>query len=271
MSDDLPARLGLRGALWLRSEQGNLGGRGRVALLRAVEEHGSITQAARAFGMSYKAAWDAVNTMNTLAGEPLVVRTTGGRGGGSSTLTERGRQLIARFEQLEAIHRRFVDLLDEGALELGAELDIFRTFNMKTSARNELAGTVSALRTGAVNDEVELTLSGGEKIVAVITRDSTAALGLQPGVQAFALVPASAIIVSAAGSDLRLSARNQLEGKVTALLPGAVNAEVRIELAGGAALVATVTLHSAESLNLAVGSPVVAIFKASSVILGAFA
>src|SRR5689334_5849286 len=109
-------RLALNGSVWMTIGGENLGGRDRVDLLRAVAEHGSITQAAKAFGMSYKAAWDAIDAMNALAGAPLVERTTGGRGGGSSRLTARGRRLVERYEQIDAAHQRFIRLLDDASI-----------------------------------------------------------------------------------------------------------------------------------------------------------
>jgi molybdate transport system ATP-binding protein len=68
---------------------------------------------------------------------------------------------------------------------------------MKSSARNQLAGTVSAIIAGAVNDEVELSVGAGQHIVATITHGSTARLGLAVGVPAFALVKASSVVVVA--------------------------------------------------------------------------
>ncbi|OXH85109.1 molybdenum-dependent transcriptional regulator, partial [Burkholderia multivorans] len=79
--------LALGGELWLRAGEQTLGGATRIALLAAIGDTGSITRAAKAVGLSYKAAWDAIDTMNNLAGEPLVVRSTGGKGGGGTTLT----------------------------------------------------------------------------------------------------------------------------------------------------------------------------------------
>ncbi len=139
---------------------------------------------------------------------------------------------------------------------------------MRTSARNQLAGTVSALQTGAVNDEVELTLPGGQRVVAIVTHESAASLGLAVGVKAFALVKASSVIVVADLGTARLSARNQFSGQVASLQPGAVNAEVVIDVGGGVSIVAIVTQDSAKSLGLQAGSPASAIFKASSVIVG---
>lgn len=88
-SDARAAResLALSGELWLHAGGQTLGGAARIALLAAIGETGSITRAAKAVGLSYKGAWDAIDTMNNLAGEPLVLRATGGKGGGGTTLT----------------------------------------------------------------------------------------------------------------------------------------------------------------------------------------
>ena len=139
---------------------------------------------------------------------------------------------------------------------------------MKTSARNQLAGTVAAVRPGAVNDEVELALAGGARIVAIITHESTRSLGLAQGSAAFALVKASSVMLATELGGAKLSARNQLGGIVSALHPGAVNAEVVLELDGGGTIAAIVTQESVRALGLAPGQRAVALFKASSVIVG---
>jgi molybdate transport system regulatory protein len=138
---------------------------------------------------------------------------------------------------------------------------------MRTSARNQFSGKVSAVKTGAVNDEIELDVAGGHKIVAIITHASTRQLGLQVGIDAFALIKASSLILATPDAGLRFSARNQLQGTVSRLQPGAVNTEVVIDLAGGASLAAIITNDSAVALDLGPGKTVSAIFKASSVIL----
>ena len=263
-----PAPLQLGGAVWWTAGGENLGGHGRMALLRAVAEHGSITQAAKAFGMSYKAAWDAIDTMNRLAGEPLVERCTGGRGGGSTLLTPRGERLVARFGQADAAHQRFLALLDGESADLDREFSLLRVLHMKTSARNQFIGTVVSLRSGAVNDEVELALPGGARIVAIVTREATESLGLRNQMPAFALIDASSVIVATGMGDAKVSARNRLPGVVTAVTPGAVNAEVQIDVGSGATVAAIITQESAKQLGLAPGVAATALFKASSVILG---
>ncbi len=259
--------LQVRGSRWIAVGEQPLGGHGRMALLRAVAEQGSITQAARAFGMSYKAAWDAIDLMNELSGVPLVERVTGGRGGGGTRLTEHGLRLLERYEQLDAVHQRFVELLARQGMDLALDFSLLKVLNVKTSARNQWVGTVSAIRAGAVNDEVEILLPGPSRLVAVVTRESTDALGLRLQQTVIAMIKASAVLLATGLAGAKVSARNRLDGRVVAVRPGAVNAEVTVEAAGGLRVVAIVTQASVVALGLEPGSAVTALVMASDVIL----
>ncbi|WP_233856373.1 TOBE domain-containing protein [Paraburkholderia sp. HD33-4] len=269
-----PPRDGLElgGSVWFQAGTQTLGGAARIALLAAIGETGSITSAAKAVGISYKGAWDAIDTMNNLAGEPLVVRLTGGKGGGGTTLTPRAMKLIQTFRAVEREHRRFLERAGAAIGEgFATDWDLIGRIGVKTSARNQFYGTVSAIERGTVNDEVSLALPGGHTIVAVLTHESTEALGLAVGVAAFALIKASwVVLLIAADGDapLKLSARNQLHGIVQSVKRGAVNAEVSLGLEGGAVVTAVVTNGSVDTLGLHEGASAVAVFKASSVILG---
>ena len=95
------------GALSLRIDlpRGRIGP-GKIALLEAIEREGSISAAGRAIGMSYKRAWDLVDALNRLVGEPVVAASPGGLRGGGATLTEAGRALVADYRAIErAAHR----------------------------------------------------------------------------------------------------------------------------------------------------------------------
>lgn len=258
----------LHGSIWMTVSGENFGGPGRIELLARIAECGSITQAAKAMKMSYKAAWDAIDAMNNLAGEPLVERLAGGKGGGGTRLTQRGEQLVANFRIIEREHRLFIEQLSRQADGITHDLLLIRRMNMRTSARNQFLGKVSAVRKGAINDEIDLSIAGGLTIVAIVTHESSEGLGLAVGGEAFALIKASSIIVVTDDQGARFSARNRLGGTVSRLQPGAVNTEVVIELPGGGAVAAVITNESRQALGLAVGTPATAIFKASSVILG---
>ena len=139
---------------------------------------------------------------------------------------------------------------------------------MKISARNVFAGRISSLVPGPVNAEVTLTLSGGDRLVAVVTQASVRDLGLAVGGRAFAIVKAPWVIVTVDDGGMRFSARNQLRGTVSAVQPGAINAEVAITLAGGAVVHAVVTMDAVSELALTPGAAATAVIKASHVVLG---
>jgi molybdate transport system regulatory protein len=139
---------------------------------------------------------------------------------------------------------------------------------MKISARNIFSGTVAKVAKGAVNSEVDLTLSGGEKIAAVITNESVDKLGLKEGKKAFAIVKANWVIIGKELHKVKMSARNILCGSIARIAEGAVNSEVELKLAGGSMLTAIITNESVKSLELRAGEHACAAFKASSVILG---
>ncbi len=258
---------GLQGQLWITAGEQSLGGHGRIHLLSRIAELGSISQAAKAMKMSYKAAWDAVNHMNNLAGEPLLQREVGGKGGGSTTLTRRGRQLVENFHRIEKIHQRFLAELSKDAAQMADDLFILKGLTMKTSARNQFFGAVTHIEKGAVNDLLHIRIPGGEELVASITSESSRELELQEGSEVFALIKASSVILACEEQGVKFSARNQLSGTVSRVVEGAVNSEVTIKV-GESTLIAIITNGSAASMQLAEGSRIVALFKASSVIVG---
>ncbi|MBK1706921.1 TOBE domain-containing protein [Halochromatium glycolicum] len=139
---------------------------------------------------------------------------------------------------------------------------------MKISARNQFHGEVTSITLGAVNAEVTVTLKGGEQIVAIVTNESVKSLNLKPGSEAVALIKASSVLVMTEGSGVRLSARNSLAGKITALEKGPIHAEVSISLPSGELVHATITHAACDALGLAEGAAATAVIKAPLVILG---
>ena len=101
--------LNIKGRVWIYTEEGSFLGQGRVELLRRIGEHGSISKAAKAMKMSYKKAWTLVNSMNEQAKEPLVIVFTGGKNGGGSFLSKRGKEYLNLFEELNERNNRFLN------------------------------------------------------------------------------------------------------------------------------------------------------------------
>lgn len=237
-----------------------------LELLERIDACGSISAAAQAIGMSYKGAWQALESMNNLAEQPLVARQTGGRHGGGTQLTAYGRRVLGAFRAMEAERQRVFAALGGTLDDFDDYYHLIRRFDMKTSARNQFLGRIRTIRRGAVNSEVLLDIGGGDEIVAVVTNDSVEHLALAEGVEACALVKAPWVIVST-DESVRTSARNRLAGTVVRCQEGAVNGEVVIELPGGKLVVATITNESIHELGIVEGCRAVALIKASHVIL----
>ena len=106
----------LRGRIWIDSSEGTYLGYGRIVLLERIREHGSITKAAKSMDMSYRHAWELVDSMNRQSPVALIEANTGGKGGGGARLTEAGEQAISLFWKLYA---DFQDFLEKEARVIG--------------------------------------------------------------------------------------------------------------------------------------------------------
>jgi molybdate transport system regulatory protein len=248
-------------------DHGGRRGKDRMELLEKIAELGSISGAAKAMHMSYKAAWEAVEALNNLSKAPLVARTTGGRHGGGTVLTAHGLEVVSAFRRVEATYQRLLEALGEEAEDFHRFYQLAGNLVMKTSARNQFFGQVKAVLKGPVSAEVILDLGAGDEIVAVITNESLDTLALKPGSDAFALVKAPWVIVTREEGASKTSARNRLCGVVVRCQLGTVNGEVVIELAGGKTVAAVLTSESIRELGLEEGVRACALIKASHVIL----
>jgi molybdate transport system regulatory protein len=84
-------------------------GPGKVDLLEAIERTGSISAGARELGLSYRRAWDLVETMNHCFKHPLVARIKGGKGGGGAQLTAEGRETLELYRSMETKALKAID------------------------------------------------------------------------------------------------------------------------------------------------------------------
>ncbi len=237
------------------------------ALLEALHATGSINRAAKTAGLSYKGAWLMLESACNLAQEPLLETTTGGSGGGGTRLTAAALELLQAWRQVQADHRDFIRVQEARLARLPALHGLLRRMSMKTTARNQYAGTVTAVDIGPVSAQATIALAAGGEITATMTSDAARRLKLKKGKEALALIKASAIVLVTDFAGWQLSARNQLAGTVSRIERGAVSSMVVVTLPGGAAVTATVTNEGVEALGLKVGAPATAVFKASAVMV----
>ncbi len=198
----------------------------RLDVLRHVAAGCSISQAARQVGISYKAAWQAIDTLSNLSGVPLVDRTVGGVGGGGARITAEGLQLLALAAELARARQQVLARFAGGAIGEGG-------LGLRNSLRNQLRCRVLRCATLAPVDPmvaVTLVTPGGAQLVSSVTQESADLLGLTPGLSVLALCKATAVAVSLSASH---AAPGSLSGRIERCSPGARQDEVVLALDGG--------------------------------------
>ncbi|MEZ5642658.1 MAG: TOBE domain-containing protein [Burkholderiaceae bacterium] len=205
----------------------------RIDILKQVALHGSISEAARSAGVSYKAAWQAIHTLTNLAGEPLVDSSVGGAGGGGARITPAGERLLQAADLMDEARRGVLAKLNapQGAAAVGAP---------RTSMRNHLRGRVLGLDSGGARDpmvRVRLALDGGGELASLITRESAELLTLAPGLPLLVLAKATAVRVVPGTDPAAGAGATGLTGQALRLSRGSQRDEVTLTLAGGQQLV----------------------------------
>lgn len=201
----------------------------RIDILRLVARSGSISQAGRDAGVSYKAAWQAIDTLTNLAGVPLVESAVGGAGGGGARITPAGEQLLAAADELAQARARVL-----ARLQAGAAGPALAPLSIRTSMRNQLPCRVAGLDENGPLVRVRLSLPGGSPLASRITRESAQLLGLREGLDVYALCKATAVKVRKGASA---AAGNRLAGRAVRVSRGESGDEVAAALDAGLQLV----------------------------------
>jgi len=239
-----------------------------IGLLRAIDQSGSINQAAKQMELSYKGAWQMIERANNLAPKVLISTATGGSKGGGTKLTVAGHALLTLFTSLEQQHREFLRQLNQSLANDPEVQLLLKRLVIKTSATNQLFGTITAIQMGVVNVDVQAELKGGEKIIVSLALSEFNGLGLSVGSDVLLLINATEIAVLTDPVSHVLSARNQLPGTVIRVQHDGVDSAVVLQFPGGESMAATITQVSAESLGFIKGMSAYAVFNSNSIMLG---
>lgn len=238
-----------------------------ISMLEAIAANGSINQAAKVVGLSYKAAWERVEAINNLSPQPLVARKTGGSGGGGTVLTDDGRLFLKQALLFQKQQEKLVTFFEETPREAFEMLQSLRGMEMQISARNVWLGDVNRIEQGAVNSVVTVRLKGEDTIVSVITHNSVERLELTPGREVHVIVKAPSVMLSKGADPDTVSARNILKGTINRIIKGAVNDEIVVDIAGGNTVTSILTSESVRRMGLEEKMEISAIIQASSVLL----
>ena len=216
----------------------------RIEILRLIASSGSISQAARQARVSYKAAWQAIDTLTNLAGVMLVERAVGGAGGGGANITPAGRQLLAVSVRLAESRKQVLAETQapyKGKLTPSLAAPVLSHIGVRTSMRNQLPCQVEQLDATGQVVRVTLRLAGDARLVSRITKASAELLDLKKGLAVLALCKATAVRVEAHpngdAASRTPSGNKALSGRVARISRGATGDEVSLQLDGGLQLV----------------------------------
>lgn len=186
----------------------------RIDILRRIADVGSISEAARGAGVSYKAAWQAIETLANLAGGPLVEKVVGGVHGGGTRLTDTGRKVLEIADELA---RSRAEVLARFRLTGSPGLKNIGGSTLRTSMRNQFPAKILKMKMGSALVRLILQIDETHLLRASVTKESAQLLGLHEGLDVLALTKATGVNITAdfpSGETGAKRRENQLVGEI---------------------------------------------------------
>jgi molybdate transport system regulatory protein len=232
----------------------------RLDILQRIGEVGSISEAARGAQVSYKAAWQALETLSNLAGAPLVEKAVGGSGGGGARLTPAGVQLLEASALLRQARSQVIATLEKGS---GASFNACALIGLglRTSMRNQLPCQIESITHKGNAARVLLELPNGATLVSKITAESAQLLGLRTGLNAVALCKATAVRIGATLESAQ--GLNLLRAEVSSAPASAQDTETSLRLSADLHLIG----FCVDVQGLSPGQEAVALVDESAIVI----
>ncbi|RXJ91193.1 molybdenum-binding protein [Arcobacter sp. CECT 8983] len=239
----------------------------RIELLFAIQKCGSISKAAKEVPMSYKKAWEAVDAMNNLSSQAVVLTEKGGKGGGGTSLTSYGENLLKTYLFLKEEQKSFLNRLKEATdIDTGTLKTIGR-LAMQISARNQIVGRVDKIVSNDVSANVVIVPKSGHELFANISNDAMQSLDIKKDSEVIAIFKSINVLLSTSG-DIAISARNKIEGTISSIIKDKTNSEVIINIGEGQSISSIVTTGAVKQLGLEEDKKVYAYIKANDIMIG---
>lgn len=232
----------------------------RIDILRRIGDVGSISEAARRAGVSYKAAWQAIETLSNLAGGPLVEKTVGGSKGGGTKLSAKGLEVLKIADDLT---RARAEVLARYRLREKPGLINIGVSTLRTSMRNQLPAVIEKMKIGSALVRLILRVDETHLLRASVTMESAQLLGLREGLEVLALTKATAVTISTESGDAPASKMNILTGTVLRCEREAKGGECTLQLPSGI----TVVGFAKRGHGLRIGMKAVAAVAPSAIVI----
>ncbi|MDX2321842.1 MAG: TOBE domain-containing protein [Moritella sp.] len=255
----------------------------RIALLQQIQACGSISQGAKLAGMSYKTAWDSVKDMNTRLPDPVVNSEKGGKGGGGAKLTAFGERLLQMYALTDQMQDMVLAALQNQTIPMNSLLDVMGHLALKTSARNQLSGTIMSLEhtisavdtiPDRLNSRIQVALANGLTLHATVTQSSCARLSLTVGKPILLLFKAPAVSITRdkivdENSNQVLSVVHEIHSnsQTTEVTLAILDEHAVAKSIGPKMIYASIDTQLANQLQLVVGGQYYAVFSSTQTII----
>lgn len=252
----------LDSSIWIDKDEKGFLGKGRIELLKQIDTHGSLSKAAKAMKMSYKAAWDSLNEMKQLSDEELIISESGGKGGGGSKLTKKAHNYIKIYELLYKTQQDFLKSIESYTEDVDALQLFLQRNSVRTSARNQLFGTITKIEAGKINSLLTIYIDDSLHVKASITNESAKELGIKVDKKVYALIKAPWVKISTKQSD------NSLEGTILSIKKEEELVEVLLKINNKLTITSIMDSSEFESLHVEQNKSAFASFRPSDTIIG---
>ncbi|WP_455280481.1 TOBE domain-containing protein [[Eubacterium] cellulosolvens] len=171
--------------MWLTKGTTDIIGSGGVSLLKAIDEYGSISNAARKIGMSYRFAWNQIKEIERAIGQPVLKTQVGGKNGGNAELTSKAKEILNEYDKTNKYLSQVLQ-----------DKNHWEWIGLKISARNRLKGIVEDVEKGSVTSKVKIKIDTPITITSVITKEAVEDLELKRGDKVEAIIKSTEVMVS---------------------------------------------------------------------------
>ncbi|MCP4971304.1 MAG: LysR family transcriptional regulator [Arcobacter sp.] len=247
----------VNGNIWIKKDDRNFIGRGRIELLQNIHIHGSISKAAKKMKMSYKAAWDSVDIMNKLSHKELVTKVIGGKGGGGTVITAHAKEIIESYNEVLSLHRKYCNTLSKS---FNKQID---DLSNDEPVFSRLTGEIFDKRNIKENYELSIKLNDGQILTSIENKKFVIEKDLKINDKINLLIETSNIVLNKENTNN--SSRNQLSGYITSINDDGINSNITINCNKEESIHAKITSSSSKKLGFKVGDEIFATFKAYNV------
>jgi molybdate transport system regulatory protein len=240
-----------------------------MLLLQAIEQSGSINQAAKQVGLSYKGAWLIIEKANNLSPKQLISSATGGYMGGGTRLTDAGKGLVDLFQQLDLQYQAFLKQLNQNLNQNSYAQLLLEPLSIANSASNQLFGTIILIQPAEDAVEIVAQLIGGERIAASLSVTEIDGLDLNIGKPILLLIPGHLISIARDSIPSHFAARNVVHAAVTRVKELGPETEVKVRLIGGDSLTVHLSTEQSDALALKPGQAIHLVLQIHDILVAA--